>query len=169
MNGRVDPRRACAAAAICAALVATVPISDAISRQLFMPEDTKASLQWGLDARAISSLDALESLDRIERIAAERSDALPMVFSQEAGLPSGAHDVRVSDGGNVVGCLVEASEDEAMAVVGEEMCAKSWTEVPLGGVNGATYIKDKGSCRWVLVTCTQVNEETSVVYRGDFS
>ena len=31
---------------------------------------------------------------------------------------------------------------------------------------GATYVKAAGECRWVLVTCTQVGDAASVVFRG---
>ena len=166
MSGCVDPRRACGALAIVAALVAAVPCVDAVSRSL----GGQAGEGAGIDSRAMAAReDAMSGLDLLEELASEHSDELPQGFAEEAGLPEGAHDVRVGPGGNVIGCLVDGGEEDAMGAVEAKLRDGGWTEVPLGAVGGATFVKDGGACNWVLVTCTQVGDETSVVFRGRFS
>lgn len=169
MRELVDARRALAALAIVAVIVAAVPLSDMAARAL-RPDGGIGSADGIGAAGLMAQADAQAALERMEGLAEERNDALPELFEEEVGLLEGAHDVRVGASGNVVGYLVDGGADEAMRTLGEEMARRGWTEVPLGqGMSGATYVRDAGRCTWVLATCTQVGDEARMVVRGGFS
>ena len=108
--------------------------------------------------------DPLAALDRIEAHAVasgEPSDS----FMAEAGVPSGAYEVRASADGSVVGCVMDADEEASLDAVRKTLSSKSWQGVLLSGVTGATFVKQSGGLRWILVTCTQAGQATCVVYR----
>lgn len=110
--------------------------------------------------------DAETALARIEHRAETADDALSEAsawFLEEIGFLPNARDVRWS--GSVAGYVVD---DESAAVFGQlrlHMQRRGWRCVPLGDVDGATFLKGFGQCSWALATCTQVGEATSVVIR----
>lgn len=168
--GQVDARRSLIAVAIVAGIVAAPVAVDAVVEGVFAPVEASARGSDGIDADVLTACsDPMKALDQIDELVADCGDELPEAFSDEIGLPKGARDVRVSECGSVVGCLLEKEEEEALEIVARALSVQGWTEVPLGQVTGATFVKNGGSCTWVLVTCTQAGDETSVVYRGEFS
>lgn len=121
----------------------------------------------GLDARSTEwGRDPYAALDRLEALVAEE-DHLPGVFLQEGGFPADAYELRSDASGMVVGCSLDAPRNEALAAVCDVLAAKGWACVPLQGTGGAAFMKQEGQLRWMLVTCIQVGDSTSVVYRMD--
>ena len=105
------------------------------------------------------------ALDEIEARLDGVASTVPVQFAEEAGLPSDARDVRVSDDGTVVGFAVDSEPDEAIASINEIMETKGWTAIDLGGIDGETYVKNEGPYAQVVMTATQVGGSTSVVMR----
>ena len=114
-------------------------------------------------AQDASTPDA--ALDEIEARFDGVASTAPVQFAEEAGLPSDARDVRVSDDGMVVGFSVDGEPDKAIASIGEIMKAKGWVAVDLGGIDGKTYLKNEGPYTQVVMTATQVGGSTSIVMR----
>ena len=169
MRDRVGARRAIAASAIVCAAVAGVPCIDAVVRGAGAAGLTAAPTSDGIDASALTSgADALAVIERIDGLVSGGAAELPEAFADEVGCPDGARNVQVSSTGRVVGCLLEGDEEAVMDEVERWLGDKGWTAVPLGSVVGATFVKGEGACTWMLVTCTQAGDDTSVVFRGDF-
>ena len=157
-------RRAFKAVVIILAILTAVSVIDVVTDAFDPPG--KASAVGGLDADAlIGDGDAEASLERIEEAAAAGDMDVPEAFADEVGFLPDARDMRVSGGGDVVGYVVPGDSGEVLAQISERMGAAGWTEVPLGEVEGATFVKSSGACTWALVTCTQVGNDTSVVAR----
>ena len=130
----------------------------------------EASLaQAGIDARTlIGRGDALGFLSRLEEASTIEEAAVPEAFEEEVGLPVKYRDLRVSESGTVIGFVVDASAEAAASDVRSRMAKGGWSEVPLGSIEGATFVKAGGKCSWTLVTCTQAGPATNVVYRCVF-
>ena len=163
------------AVAIVAALVLAAPAVDAVLRAAPPPGgDARGSPVAGLDANALAGAGGPEAfLDRLEALAdagaqtsgAANGASVPGAFAREIGFLDGARDVRVSEGGAVVGYLVEGDAEEVLERLNCNMEALGWTCVPLGEQWGSTYVKGGGACTWALASCTQVGTATSVVVR----
>lgn len=167
------------AAAITALLVVSVPAIGALTElgggerasDAYGATGTGATslTQAGIDARAlIGRGDALGFLSRLEKASAAEMAVVPDAFDDEIGLPAKYRDLRVSENGTVIGYVVDSPSETAAGDVRSRMAQGGWREVPLGSVEGATYVKDGGKCGWTLVTCTQVGSATHVVYRCVF-
>lgn len=152
------------AVAITAGLVLCVPAIDALG--IWDEEAVAPAANVGIDARAIvGNGDPDGFIERVQKVASPKDADLPPAFAREIGLPFGYRDVRVDSTGAVVSCIVDSAADVVSDAVGKRMVERGWREVPLGSVEGATYVKDSGSCTWALVTCTQAGDATAVVYR----
>lgn len=166
--GRHHARRLVAAFAVVAAIVfAPAAIDVALHAVDPQSADARVTNAGGLDAQAIiGGGDAMAVLANLEEaVVADGLEAVPIAFLDEAGLLPGARDVRVSVDGTVVGYLLDLDADEALALLLSQMEAHGWAGVSLGGVDGYTFLKDSGCYTWVLATCTQVGDATSVVMR----
>lgn len=108
--------------------------------------------------------DPFEVLQAVDDSMQLPGASVPGYFDDEIGLPDGCRDVR-TDGESVVGCVVDDEASETMRAIDEHMRNEGWSSVPLGETEGATYVKEGGACQWTLVTCTQVGNASSVVYR----
>ena len=152
------------ALAIVVGFVLCVPTIDALG---ILDEEAAAQpANVGLDARAIIGDGNMDGfIERVQKVVTPASADLPSAFAREVGLPFGYRDLRVDSSGTIVSCVMDSMPDAAADVVGKRMAEAGWREVTLGSVEGATYVKDSGSCAWVLVTCTQVGDATTVVYR----
>ena len=154
---------------VCAVLVAPA-MSLAIEKGASAKAAVRTAADNNADQDAMPGLsddwkkDPLAALDRIEADVAAAGQP-PDAFLAEAGFPAGAYEVRANAYGNVVGCVVDADEDTSFDAVCEVLEAKGWRGVSLSGVTGATFVKQSGSLRWMLVTCTQAGEATCIVYR----
>lgn len=164
----IGRRRRVASVAITAALVAAVPASGAIERQL-EPPDSDGILGGsarGIDIRdALGADDPLAALEHLEEQAESAAGELPEPFAQEVGALPGAYDVRSTPAGDVVGYVVDMPAGEASAALAAMEEERGWTPVPLGGLEGFTFVKEEGECVWVLATCDQVGGSTSVTMR----
>ena len=116
-------------------------------------------------AEIIGGLNAFAALDRLEEAGGSATGELPGYFEREIGVLESARDVRVSGDGRIVSYIMDCPVAQALSFVGKQMASKGWTEVSLGSVSGATFVKKGGDCQWALVSCTQVGSATSVVYR----
>lgn len=170
MRDQIKAKRAIAASAIVCAMIFTVPCADMLVRNARGQNALPTTAPEGIDAMSLTfGKDALSAIDRIERFASgDETAELPTAFADEVGFPEGARDARVSASGKVVGFLMDGEEGAVMEELSEWLVERGWTEVPLGSVAGATFMKRDGACTWMLVTCTQVDGVTSVVFRGDF-
>lgn len=165
MSGAVSRCRPVAALLIAAALVLSVPVADALIGRC--RETGEAASGHPIVSLGKSSIagDPLTVLDGIEVGIDATGASVPSYFVEEVGLPEAYRDVRVDDTGHVVGCVVDGRADEVIASIVGCMENRGWTTVPLGQAEGATFMKAGGACTWVLATCTQVGDSTSVVYR----
>lgn len=153
------------AIAIVVAIVVAAPGVDAVARYAATPQRASAAV-GGIDAGfLLESGDASTALDRIEGLSSGEAADVPRAFSEEVGFLPDARDVRASIDGAVVGYVVDSGADDALRRLIGHMQLRGWTEVPLGEVEGATFVKREGSCRWALATCTQVGAATNVVVR----
>ena len=105
------------------------------------------------------------ALNEIESFLDGTASTVPIQFEEEAGLPPGARDVRVSNGGKVIGFIVDGEPGEAVAAIDGLMETKGWTPVDLGGISGKTYVRNGGSFAQIVMTATQIGGSTSIVMR----
>lgn len=153
------------AIALVIAILVAVPGIDAVARVASASRAADAS-GVGIDIGALMGAgDAYAALDEIEDAIEPDEADVPDGFADEVGFLPGARSVRASDGGAVVGYVVDGAADDVMGQLTAQMEGKGWTAVPLGEVEGATFMKSGGAFTWVLVTCTQAGSSTSVVAR----
>ena len=120
----------------------------------------------GIDSTVlVGGADALASLERVEKAAIAEEATVSDAFREEVGFLPNAQEVRASSDGSVVGYAVSGESASVSASIVEHMESRGWTSVPLGEVDGATFVKADGACTWALVTCTQIGDSTSVVVR----
>lgn len=153
------------AIALVIVMLVAIPVVDAVSRVVSAADD-----DYGGEGLSIGLLtgadDAYAALDQIEEsVGSAGSSTVSPEFADEIGLLPDARDVRSSDEGLVVGYVVPGRSGEAIAKITENMESGGWTSVPLGQVDGATFLKSGGSFTWAIVTCTEVGSSTSVVVR----
>lgn len=164
-GAHVARKRLLKAMAVVVAMVLAAPASDALV-QAVGGKPQAEGLFGGIDAAAIVGADdALDAVDLIERAAQQGRGSPSDSFLSEVGLLAHARDVRVYGEGQVVGYMVDCRAEEAMARIDEQMQKRGWSAVPLGGIDGATYVKNAGAYRWVLVNCPEIGSATSVVVR----
>ena len=171
MKEPIMKTRAAKAIAIVVALLCAIPAANALAGGGV----DAAPPQAGLNATEIvGDGSALGILDRLEKKAANAdSDAdagfgatVSQDFEREIGLPPSCRSVRVDETGTVTSCVVDGNSDDALASETRRMQEHGWSAVPLGAVEGATFVKADGSLAWCMVTCTQVGPSTSIVYRS---
>ena len=165
MTDVVQKGRIAKAVAVVIALLAFVPASGLVVERLDDAACSPSDAPGFNAAQVIGGRDPLGMLERLEEMDEATGVDLPASFDGEVGLVDGARDVRVGEGGCVVGCVLDCDAPQAFRRVDEHMRAKGWAQVSLGGVEGATYVKQGGDLRWTLVTCTQVGAATSMVFR----
>lgn len=153
--------RIAASCAIAAGIVFAAPAVDSAFRAAGV--EPGGNKPVGFDASdMLDGGDAVDALIRIEEALGE-TNGPPEWLENEGCLLPGARDVRLS--GSVAGYVVDKRESDAFAEITAHMEAKGWTSVPLGGVSGATFVRESDAGAWMLVTCTQVGTATSVVVR----
>lgn len=161
----IQAKRLAIACVAVAALVLAAPMSGVILKGE-AEASPRASTDEGIRASdIIGSGDMQGALQRLEELAVASERPLPEFFQEEIGLLKGARDVRANGAGSVVGFMVDDTEDGTFESLRAHMLQKGWSEVSLGSVDGATFVKDGGACTWALVTCTQVGQATGVVFR----
>lgn len=162
-------RRLATALFVVAALIAAAPLSSVLAGKA-NTANTVVFPPAGMRAHALAQAEDAESaVSQLESMArAEGGKPVPPWFDREIGFLPGSRDARV-DGGTVVGFLVDGTCDDVCAALIAHMQARGWTSVPLGEVEGATFMKQSGICTWTLATCTQVGSATSVVLRCNAS
>lgn len=169
MRDTVQKLRLAKASAVVALLVACVPAADALRGALLPASQAQAqagAAYGGLDsATLIGDADALGFLERLEAEAGTLQGQPSEAFEREIGLPAAGREVRANEAGTVVSYILDGTPDEALAAVTSHMSQRGWNAVSLGSVEGATFVKEGGSLTWTLVTCTQTDATTSVVFR----
>lgn len=150
------------AIAIVVALILFVPATGFLFREEGATDAAELA-NAGINASALSSAGDVDAmLERLEALA-ESTESPPAWFSDEIGILPEARNVRVS--GSVVGYSVTGDSDKTLQLLRANMFDRGWTCVSLGGLEGATFVKESGVCTWALVTCAQVGSTTSVVVR----
>lgn len=160
----VRSRRLACAVAIVAFVVAFPVVLDA-AMNVWGHEGSGRQAQTPAAFPRLDAGDPLGSLDALEEKLDAVGGEVGSAFMEEVGLLPGASDVRVSNGGAVVGYSVEGDASDAIARIDTDLSEKGWTGVSLGELEGETFVKKEGVYRWMLVTATQVGESTSVVER----
>ena len=158
--------RLCLAVAIVAAIVFAAPAIDALA---FRGDATSVVPDGQTGIRGKSVLDAPSfegALEELESRAFQVEAAVPDWFEEEVGFLPGARDVRVDGSGRVVGYVVDRDAEAALDGLKQHMQSLGWTAVPLGQVEGFTFLKPHGSHTWLLATCTQAGAATCVVIRS---
>lgn len=164
MTVDIQKKRLACACAIVVATIAAAPLSGALAGQPAAAQTP--TISEGLRASdVVNEPDPLQALSKLELAAECAPYYLPPYFEQEIGLLAGARDVRVSEDGCVVGYVMDESPPETFERLCMHMRGAGWTEVPLGNIMGATFIKEEGSCTWALASCVEVGCSTSVVFR----
>ncbi len=154
--------RACS---VVACMLGLVPLTGWVEGQ-FEGETPPEALPDPIQSAAVVSADdPLRALDDLEARLEPGDEALPPGFAEEVGLPVDSFDVRVGAKGAVVGYSVTGEASAALEQLTEHCASCGWSSVPLGGVTGATFVKEEGACRWMLATCSQVQGKTTVVLR----
>ena len=151
--------------ALCVALAGGAPASEGGMQDV--PGGASESAAGFAASQFMQAGDPFDMLDQIDASLAVGLSPPSGRFVEEAGFPSDAQELRSNGDGSVASCVLEADEEAALDAVAETLGAKGWVGVPLQGVVGATYVKSSGRLRWMLVTCTQAGDATSVVYRLD--
>lgn len=158
-------RFACAGAGVLM-LFALISASGHVERALEAKTHADGVLS-GVDARQVLEAESAEDvLARIEDMLSVSNGGLSDAFQREIGIVAGGRDVRMASNGLVVGYVCAGEAESVMEELADHMAERGWTRVPLGGVCGATFMKGEGAFTWVLVTCTQVGDVTSVVIRS---
>ncbi len=147
---------------IVALLIAAVPLIG-----LAFPDDSAREVpsvdSAGIKARNVIDVQSVDDLLANIESLSNQEESLPSWFENEIGLLPYARNVRVS--GSVVGYVVDEECSAALILLQQSLSEKGWKAVSLGEVEGATFIKSSGVCTWALVTCTQIDNATSVVVR----
>ena len=158
-------RRLASALLVVVALIASVPVSGAFIGKAPAAE-TNAPPFTGVHAQALSHAGDIDSMaNLLEDMARAGGEAsVPAWFQRDIGFLPDARDVR-TDGISTVGYLVDDVGDDVLVSLIAHMEARGWTAVPLGDVEGATFVRQAGTCTWALATCTPVGSPTSIVFR----
>lgn len=157
------------AVAVMLAIVVAAPGADVVLRFVAGPHEAHSAhaLEAGISAsQLIDAGDAFGTLDRMEAVVEPRASGVEDSFYREVGLLAGARDARASPEGDVVGYVVDGQCADVLDRLTSHMEERGWTAVSLEGSQGATFVKASGACTWVLATCTQAGEATSVVMRS---
>lgn len=88
---------------------------------------------------------------------------LPDGFVEELFSVEGFEDVRVSEGGDVVGFLSHDAAGEAFDALKGRLEENGWTFVESGIANAASFAKPGGAYQACFLSCTEVAGTTAVV------
>lgn len=158
----VQGRRLAASTVIVGAIVFGPMVVDAAldKQEEHSPPEVEADLSFQMVGG-----DWESALANVESKLDAMSASAPEDFREEIGVPPNAHDLRVSGDGSVVGYALDGEASAASQLIESNMKTKGWSMVELGGIEGATYLKETGRFRWALVTATQIGDTTSIVVR----
>ena len=175
--GALDPRRTARSSRIVAAVVATLVVVIAVSSVLGAASGGFSVGPASLVDSALSVVtpttlakDAVEARDVIVRralsdagIAGELGSGAPAWFEEEVLPSAGLSDLMATDDWSVVGYSSELTPEEEMSKLCDLLAARGWSGYESGVVGAATFGKDEGACRWMLVSCVDSGATTSVV------
>lgn len=158
-------KRLMRAIALVALVVFAAPIASGLHNAAEAASESETA-QAQIDARSIiGNGNPDEMLTEIEKAASVDQGQVDELFRAEIGLLPGARDIRTTADGSVVGYLVDNDAARVLDELNTFMEGNGWSAVPLGSVEGMTFIKEEGGCTWALATCTSVGNATSVVFR----
>ena len=166
MNERVLAKRRAKAVAILICLFAVGVVVSIIDGSVAEAARAAPPGEGLIASELVDGADPFASLERLERAGAVSSVEMPAYFKDEIGCIKESRDVRVSADESIVGYLVDKAAQETMELVRTHMEERGWAEVPLGKLDGATFVKEEGKCTWTLVTCVDTGSGTSVVHRS---
>lgn len=86
----------------------------------------------------------------------------PNLFA-EANFPEGATAVHWDSEHGVFGFEMDGQASAVLTSLVELWRQQEWESVPLGDLCGATFIKQRGTYRWMVVTCSQIGSVTCIV------
>lgn len=95
----------------------------------------------------------------------DSSGVVPAWFAEELFALSDMREVMANDAWTVVGFTLTGSAEQAFDEVSSRLAEKGWQGLESGVSGITTFFKEGGAVQWVMVSCTQVGEETSVVLR----
>lgn len=107
------------------------------------------------------------ALDAVRDVMTARNPAVdgvaPEGFAEELFNVEGFEEIRVSDGGDVVGFLLRDSAEEAFAALKRRLEANGWAFVESGIENAGSFAKSGGVYQSCFLSCTEVAGMTAVV------
>lgn len=89
--------------------------------------------------------------------------AAPAWFEQEVCPTADLSDVLANDDWSVVGFSSDLSPGEELSRLCALFSSRGWTGFESGVEGTATFGKDEGTCRWMMVSCVSAGDATSVV------
>lgn len=121
----------------------------------------------GLSGSSDGGSPAEGALDAVRDVMTARDPAVdgvaPEGFAEELFSVEGFEEVRVSDGGDVVGFLLRDSAEEAFAALKGRLEANGWAFVESGIENAGSFAKSGGVYQSCFLSCTEVAGSTAVV------
>ena len=165
MTVNIHTKRLACACAIVLAAISAIPLSGMLTGQPTAAAQVPTASGGFRASDIVNESDPFQALDKLELATECAPCRLPSYFEQEIGLPAGVRDVRVNDDGSVVGYVMDESPPTAFKRLCSHMEDAGWTEVPLGSILGATFVKAGGSCTWALASCVEVGCSTSIAIR----
>lgn len=156
-------RRAGSAALIVAGLVA------ALAGGCFVGERADAGeAQGALTGKVWEALRQGEDMSAALRaVGLDQVSAgeVPTWFAQEVLSPQEDWELRAADGWCVVGISCATTEDALRACVEEQLVARGWLRCSTGVEGEDTYMKEGGTCTWMMVGMSATAGSVDVVLR----
>lgn len=93
------------------------------------------------------------------------ADEVPAWFAQEVLSPQEGWELRVADDWRVVGISCSAAEDALRACMEEQLATRGWVRCPTGVEGEDTYMKEGGTCTWMMVGMSATAGSADAVLR----
>ncbi len=113
---------------------------------------------------AFEADDLLEDLCEIGFVPLEKSMVPDWFVDEIMPLREGVDGVATSNW-SIVGLFEDGCISEVLDGFSETFAEKGWRGYESGMDGAATYVKEEGLCSWMMMTCTEVGDMTSVVLR----
>lgn len=110
-----------------------------------------------------SQMTPEDVLDRIEELGKVGESYDQDALIQEIEIPFEATHFRFDSSTSIFSFELTGECFAVSQNLSELWALRGWKEVPLGGLNGSTFLKDEGIYRWMLITYTQVGRSVCVV------
>lgn len=162
-------RRRVTAFAIVGALIGAVPLMGAVVDAIekgSRDAGHMAGAAYGVDVQGVlGAHDPVSGMEALDEMLSAAAADVPDSLSREAVVLPGAREVRLASDVDVLGYVVDRPVSTVEQSLRDAMERKGWTAIPLGGIDGYTFVKQEGEWVWILATCDEVGSSTSVTLR----